>query len=311
MSNPVLNKLSTDWQQTTPAGYPTMPGYRVGSPTQSSTYQGSAPYPTQAPSPSYPQAGYPHSSQPASYNMGEFEHSYTAPAADAVDRGSMTYDDVIVRTATLLAVLMTTAAVSWGLMYVNPGLSALSMMAGGIVALVLAMINIFSSTIRPALILAYAAAEGLALGGLSVIFEFRYPGIVIQALLATAAVFAVTLMLFSSGKVRHSPKMQKFVLIALFGIIAYRLLAWVLTLTGVVTTHPDTLTIMGLPLGSVVGVVAVIIGAMSLIGDFDQIQQGVARGVPARFAWMCAFGLMVTIVWMYTEILRLLSYFRD
>lgn len=311
MSNPVLNKLSTHWQHTTPAGYPTMPGYQVGTPTPSSTYQGSTPYPAQAPSPSYPQAGYPQSSQPGSYNMGDFECSYNAPAADAVDRGSMTYDDVIIRSATLLAVLIGTAAVSWGLMYVSPGLSALSMLVGGVAALVLALINIFSSTIHPALIVAYAAAEGLALGGLSVIFEFRYPGIVIQALLATAAVFAVTLMLFSSGKVRHSPKMQKFVLIALFGIIAYRLLAWVLTLTGVVATHPDTLTIMGLPLGAVVGVVAVLIGAMSLIGDFDQIQQGVARGVPARFAWMCAFGLMVTIVWMYTEILRLLSYFRD
>ena len=143
-------------------------------------------------------------------------------------------------------------------------------------------------------------------------FEFRYPGIVIQALIATAAVFAVTLALFSSfGKVRNSPKLQKFVLIALAGIIAYRLLAWILTWTGAVAAHPDTITVMGLPLGAVVGVVAVLIGAMSLIGDFDQIQQGVRQGVPARFAWMCAFGLMVTIVWMYTEILRLLSYFRD
>lgn len=296
MSNPVLNKISSNWQRTTPAGYPAMPGYRVGNhnthsqPTHPYDYQN-----TTATSPA----------------MDEFERSYAAPSADAVDRAAMTYDDVIIRTATLLAIVTTTGALGWGLMSINPLFSAGAMLIGSIGALVLALLNTFSSTIRPSLIMAYAAFQGLALGGLSAMFELRHPGIVVQALVATVAVFSVTLALFSSGKVRNSPKMQRFVLIALAGILAYRLLAWGLTFFGAIGSHPDTMTIMGLPLGAVIGTIAVLIGAMSLIGDFDQVQHGVRTGVPARMAWMCAFGMMVTIVWMYTELLRLLSYFRD
>ena len=121
-----------------------MPGYQVGTPTATPA---SAPYPAQAPSPSYPQSGH---AQPGTYPMNDFERSYSAAPADAVDRGAMTYDDVIVRTATLLGVLMATGAVAWGLMYVNPLLSLAALVIGGIAGFVLAMVNIFSSKIRPA-----------------------------------------------------------------------------------------------------------------------------------------------------------------
>lgn len=305
MSNPVLNRMSSEIRQTTPAGYPTMPGYQVGTSArpsygQPNTYQ-NAPL-SHSP---FGQAPYAQSS------MADFEQAYVAPSADAVDRGVMTYDDVIIRSGMLFGILFVGAAVSWMTAVVNPAVAGLLMLASTLIALVLAMVNIFSKTIRPLLIMAYAGFEGLALGAISAFMDFRYPGIVVQALIATIAVFGVTLALFSSGKVRNSPKLQRLVIISLVGIISYRVLAGLLTWVGVIGQHPDTITIAGLPLGAIVGVGAVIIGAISLIGDFDEIKQGVNAGAPARFAWMAAFGLMVTIVWMYTEILRLLSYFRD
>ncbi len=239
------------------------------------------------------------------------EHAYTGAPADAVDRGQMTYDDVIIKTAISLGAVILGAALGWFLFALNPAFGLAAMAVGFLGGFVLAMVNIFSRTIRPALVLAYALVEGLALGALSAVMELAYPGVVIQALLATAAVFTVTLVLFSSGKVRNSPKLMRFMLIGMVGLIVYRLLNMVLVWTGVLSTSVDNMRIMGIPLGLAVGVFAVILGAISLIGDFDQIQQGVRAGAPAKFAWACAFGLMVTIIWMYTEMLRLLAILRD
>ncbi|WP_254872949.1 Bax inhibitor-1/YccA family protein [Schaalia sp. Marseille-Q2122] len=250
----------------------------------------------------------------SAYNPADIEameHAYTGAPADAVDRGQMTYDDVIIKTAISLGAVILGAALGWFLFALNPAFGLAAMAVGFLGGFVLAMVNIFSRTIRPALVLAYALVEGLALGALSAVMELAYPGVVIQALLATAAVFTVTLVLFSSGKVRNSPKLMRFMLIGMVGLIVYRLLNMVLVWTGVLSTSVDNMRIMGIPLGLAVGVFAVILGAISLIGDFDQIQQGVRAGAPAKFAWACAFGLMVTIIWMYTEMLRLLAILRD
>ena len=297
MSNPVLNRMQDQWNASTPAGYPTMPGYEVGRGTQT--------IPGGAHAPSYQQTGY----SPA--DIAAMEQAYAGASADAVDRGQMTYDDVIVKTGIALAAVILGAVVGWGLFAINPLYGMGAMAIGFLGGFILAMVNIFSRTIRPALVLAYSLVEGVALGALSAIMELSYPGIVIQALLATAAVFTVTLVLFTSGKVRNSPKLARFLLIALVGLIVYRLLNMVLVWTGVLSTSIDNMRIMGIPLGLAVGIFAVILGAISLIGDFDQIQQGVRVGAPAKFAWACAFGLMVTIIWMYTEMLRLLSLLRD
>ena len=125
------------------------------------------------------------------------------------------------------------------------------------------------------------------------------------------AVFGVTLALFASGRVRNSSKLTRFTLIALIGILVYRLLDWVLVLTGLVGTSTSNMTFMGIPLGVAVGLLAVLVGAACLIQDFDQAKVGVEMGAPAKYAWSCAFGLMVTVVWMYIEILQLLARLRD
>lgn len=314
MSNPVFDKLETQWakeSQYTPAGYPTMPRYTPSSqPSAANAADQRYPYSTAN---SYStQAGSASSMDYGQYTQSQMESMYQAPAADAVDRGVMTYDDVIMKTGISLGVLLVAATATWMLSAVNPSMAIALSGVGVLVGFILAMVNSFSQTIRPALILAYAAFEGLALGAVSAVFELMYPGIVVQALVATAAVFGVTLALFASGKVRNSSKLMKFTLIALIGILVYRLLSWVLTLTGVLSSGGfDSITVMGIPLGIVVGLLAVFVGAACLIGDFDQARIGVEQGVPAKYAWMCAFGILVTVVWMYLEILRLIAAFRD
>lgn len=307
MANPVFNRLESEWKETTPAGYPTMPGYQPGSADTADSTRfpyaaAGAVQASQRQVPTYDQ-----------HALDEAERAYAGASADAVDRGRMTYDDVIMKTGLLFGVLLVGAVLAWMATVANPGLGVLLMGAGMLVGFVLAMVNIFSKTIRPALIMAYAAAQGLAMGGLSAIMEAQYDGIVGQAVLATAAVFAVTLALFASGRVRNSPKLARFTLIALIGILVYRVLNWILVLTGVFSTAGgmNDATFMGFQLGTVVGVVAVLIGAACLIQDFDQAKVGVEMGAPAKFAWSCAFGLMVTVVWMYVEILQLLGRMRN
>lgn len=295
MANPVFNRLETEWKSQTPAGYPAMPGYQVGQ-------DGAAPQAAPAPAPADPR--YPYDQRA----VDGLEQQVNAPAADQVDRGRMTFDDVIMKTGLLLAVTIGSAALSWFLMSSVPPIGLLVMAVGGIAGFILAMVNIFSKTIRPALIVGYTVGQGLMLGGISQSFESLYPGVVVQALIATFAVFGVTLALFASGKVRNSSKLARFTLIGLIGILAYRLLNLVLVLTGVLEGGGmNDATIMGIPLGVAVGVLAVLIGAACLIQDFDQAKVGVQMGAPAKFAWSCAFGIMVTVIWMYLEILQLLA----
>ncbi len=244
------------------------------------------------------------------YDQRAFEQArsaYEQPAADAVDMGRMTYDDVIVKTGLSLGLLVAVAAGAWLTASANPALAAPFLIGGLLGGFVLAMVNIFSKKIRPGLVLGYAALEGLALGSLSLVMNTMYPGVVVQAVVATFAVFAVTLALFASGKVRNSPKLQRFALISLFGLIFSRLLIWLVSMLGVNMGGIDGPTIMGFPLSVVLSVFAVFIGAICLISDFDQVRIGVQQGVPAKYAWMSAFGLMVTLVWLYVEILNILS----
>ena len=273
MSNPVFNKLEKQWKQPTPNA----PGATQGVPT---------------------------------YDQRAFQAAqaaYQAPSADAVDTGRMTYDDVIVKTTLSLVTAFLFAAVSWWVTAANPELGGVLMTVGIIAGLVLAMVNIFSKKIRPLAVLAYSALEGVALGALSYLVNAYLPGVVLQAVVATFAVFAVTLALFASGKVRNSPKLQRFALISLLGLIFSRLFIWMFGLIGLPISGVGDVTVLGIPLAVFVSVFAVVIGAICLISDFDQVRVGVERGVPAKYAWASAFGIMVTLIWLYVEILNILS----
>ena len=145
------------------------------------------------------------------YTPEQLEEMYQRPAAGPVETGRMTYDDVVMKTGVMFVVLLATAAVAW-----VTG-SVLLMLVGLVGGLVLGLVNAFKKEPVPALILAYAAFEGLLVGGISRIFEGAWDGIVSQAVLATLAVFAVALFAFKSGRVRVTPKSARIFMIALGG----------------------------------------------------------------------------------------------
>jgi len=251
----------------------------------------------------------------------QLEGMYAAPPAGAIETDRMTVEDTVWKTAGLFGILLVTAAIGWvwslgGLRY-DPytGVTMLPMIVGALGGFVLAMVITFTSRkkVRPALIFAYAALEGLFVGGISAFFEVIYPGIVIQATLATLAVVGVTLALFASGKIRASKKMTKVFMIAMVGYLVFSLLNLVLMWTGINQNAFGlrSAEIMGIPLGLIIGVLVVFMAAYSLVMDFDQIQQGVRNGAPRQFGWVGGFGIMVTVVWLYVEILRMIAIARS
>ena len=303
MTNPVFSKMERDWSRadSTPAGYPAMPGYQpTNAQASGTTVVDPARYPYAQPQAStygtQAQGGYAGapSVDPSVYT--DLQQAYQAPSADAVDRGRMTYDDALMKTGISFLILLLGAAPAWFLAGTNPTLGIFAMGLGALIAFILAMVNSFSKTIRPGLIMAYAFAEGVSLGALSSFMEMMYPGIVT----------GITLVLFTSGKVRNSPKLAKFTLIGILALLLTRIANAVLVAFGAMSPI-DTIYVKGIPLGVVVSLIAVVLATLSLIGDFDTVKQGVERGAPVQFAWYCAFGIMVTVVWMYVEILRILS----
>lgn len=240
----------------------------------------------------------------------QLQQMYNQPAAGPADTGRMTYDDVIMKTVACLVVLIIGAGVT---LFVAPGLSTMLMIVGALGGFVLALVNTFKKQPSPALILAYAGLEGLFLGGLTRILDGMYPGVGLQAVIGTLAVFGVTLVLFKSGKVRATPKMMRFFLIATIGYAVFALINMVMMWTGAVQEPfglRTSVEIFGIPLGVFIGILAIGLAAFSLIMDFTSIEEGVRAGAPERYSWVAAFGLTVTLVWLYVEIIRLLAILR-
>jgi uncharacterized YccA/Bax inhibitor family protein len=253
----------------------------------------------------------------------KLEGMYVAPAAGARETDRMTVEDTVWKTMGLFAVLLVTAAVGWiwtmsTVTPANPNPTVAPWFIGLIGGTILAFVVIFTSrkTVRPALIFGYAAFEGLFVGAISAFFEHLYEGIVIQASLATLSVVGVTLALFASGKVRASRRATKVWMIAMIGYLVFSMINLVLMWTGApiaggafgLYSAPGP---FGIPWGILIGVFVVIMAAYSLVLDFDQIQQGVRNGVPRKFGWLGGFGIMVTVIWLYVEILRILAIARN
>ena len=234
----------------------------------------------------------------------DLEGMYSAPSATPVQTGRMTLDDVVMRTATLFAVLLATAGATY---FVWQPTNVLPIIGAALVGFVLAMVISFSKTVRPPLMLAYAAVEGVFVGGISYVYETisGFEGIVPQAILGTLAVFATMLVLYRSGKVRNSPRFQKTLMIAGAGYLVFGL---VNILLSSFTSLPSVYQVGGL--GILVSLFGVGLAAFFLVLDFDFVEQGIRNGLPQQFAWTAAFGLVVTLVWLYLEILRLLAVLR-
>ncbi|WP_269938161.1 Bax inhibitor-1/YccA family protein [Arthrobacter sp. HY1533] len=242
----------------------------------------------------------------AQLSAQQLQDLYNKPSANANQTGRMTYDDVIMKTVMTLGLVLVGAALGWFV--------PVLLFPGMIVGLVLGLVNSFKKEPSPALILAYAVFEGMFLGALTGVLEAQFPGIAIQALLGTLSVFLVTLVLFRNAKVRATPKMTRFFMIALGGYALFSLVNFFLMIFNVTTTPwgMNGMDIPGtnIPFGVVIGLLAIGLAAFSLIVDFTSIEQGVERGLPTKYSWTAAFGLTVTLVWLYVEILRLLAILR-
>ncbi|WP_394613901.1 Bax inhibitor-1/YccA family protein [Lentzea sp. JNUCC 0626] len=222
----------------------------------------------------------------------------------------MTIDDVVTKTAITLGVVAVGAVATF-----VSGLYALAFPAA-IVGLVLALIIMFKRNPSPPLVIAYAVAEGIFLGGISYIIgralDNVVPGngiaVIGQAVIGTLGVFLGMLVVYKTGAVRVTPKFTKWITGAIIGVGVLMLFNFILSFFG----SGEGLGIRsGGPIAIIFSLVCIGLAAFSFLIDFDAADQAIRAGVPAKFAWQIAFGLTVTLVWLYTEILRLLSYFNS
>jgi uncharacterized YccA/Bax inhibitor family protein len=232
--------------------------------------------------------------------------AYTPPAAQTTR--FLTLDDVITKTATVLGVGILSAIVTI-YFFLSSGINVWALVVpAAIVGLVLSLVIIFKTSSNPGLILLYSLAEGVMLGGITGLFESipQYEGIGLQALAGTMGVFIGMLVVYKTGAIRVTPKFTKMIIGAMFGIMALLLVNLVMSMFGVSVGIRN-----GGGWAIAISLVIIVVAALSFLLDFDQIEKAIKAGVPAQTAWYYAFGLMVTLVWLYLEILRLLSYFRD
>jgi len=321
MANPVMNSIVKDWstQSTTPAGYPEMPGYQPASQQAQNPYAGATnPYGAQqgvdySGQPVYgtAQAGTGGSPVSSGYEeqMASYEAMMNAPAADAVDRGMMTFDDVVVKSIMCFGLLLVGAVAGWMTGIVAMGVAMVLFFASCAVTLGLAIFIQFSKKIRPGAIVTYSLVEGFSLGVISYTFEAYFPGIVISAVLATLVVIGTTLAAFMMGFVRNSSTLTRVAGIGSIAFFFYYLVTFALSLSGMVNMRAvNSITVFGIPLGVIIGVLAVFIGVLCLVRDFDAVKVGVANNVPEKYSWLCTFAIMTDVIWIYLEILKILSY---
>ncbi|NDA88769.1 MAG: Bax inhibitor-1/YccA family protein, partial [Actinobacteria bacterium] len=233
----------------------------------------------------------------------QLEQSYNAPAASSMRTGRMTIEDVVAKTGFLFAILVVVGALAWSL-----NLGALGLIVGFLGGFILAMIISFSKNIKPGLVIAYAGLEGLALGSLSKAYETVQPGIVSQAVIGTVAAFAGVLVMYRNGTLRATPQFTRAVIGAAIGYFILGLASLIASFFGVGQGY-GFYGVSGL--GLLLAVAGVGLASLFLVLDFDQIEKGVAAGVPEKESWRASFGLMVTVVWLYLEVLRLISILRN
>lgn len=222
---------------------------------------------------------------------------------------AMTIQGTVNKTGLLLFFVVVSAAWTWGLVHSETPQAAIPWMLGGALGgFVVALVTVFKKTWAPISAPIYALLEGLFLGGISAILEQRYPGIAIQAVSLTFAVMFVMLLAYKFGIIRATRGFKLGVIAATGGIALVYIVNMVMTFF---FHRPMAFLNSSSPLGIGISVFIVIIAALNLILDFDMIETAARMGAPKYMEWYGAFGMMVTLVWLYLEILRLLSKVRD
>lgn len=240
-------------------------------------------------------------------SAGELQGMYEQPAYAGPRPGVryMTLDSVVQRTAAMLGMVLLAGAITW--VAVPDDLFLPALLIGALGGLALGLYLSFTQKVNAATALIYAAFEGVFLGAISHAFEQWKPGIVIQAVVGTAMVAGGMLFVYKIGAVRVTPRMTRIVVgatIGVFGLMVVNLVAYLFTDDGLGLRS-------GGPIAVIFSLVCIVIAAYNLVLDFDMIERGIRQGAPEKFAWYGAFGLTVTLVWLYLEILRLIGYARN
>jgi uncharacterized YccA/Bax inhibitor family protein len=269
-SNPVLSRLGQAAERERSAGYGYGPGPSAGQPGYGQ------PYPTATGYPAAPPAVQP-----------------------------MTMDDVVVKTVTLLGITGVSAVAAWNL--IPDALLGAAWIGAAVVGLVLGLIISFSRMANPALVVAYAIVEGAFVGMVSKFFQevAGYQGVVLQAVIATFGVFFLMAFLYRARVIRATPKFTRGLIAVMAGLFAVMLINFVLSIFGVNTGLRSNGA-----LGIIFSIVCIVVASLSFILSFNEIEEGVRMGLPQRYSWTAAFGILVSLVWLYLEILRLLSFLQ-
>jgi uncharacterized YccA/Bax inhibitor family protein len=221
---------------------------------------------------------------------------------------AMTIEGTVTKTGVLLACAILTAAWSWSRVAAGGAEMGGYVALGGIGGFIAALATIFKPNWASLTAPIYALFEGLFLGGISAMFEARYPGIAVQAISLTFGTLLCLLLAYRSGLIRATEKFRLGVVAATGAICVVYLLTMVLSLFHV---HAFSSIYGNGMIGIGFSLVVVVIAALNLVLDFDFIERGAAQGAPKFMEWYGAFALMVTLIWLYLEILRLLAKFRS
>lgn len=286
-TNPVFNRIEREAQQ----GYA---GFRDRAPQQQ---------PTAAPS----------WGQPGTMTDQQLQDLYNQPAATPVQAGRVTLDDVVMKTLGLFSLVLVFAVVGWQLAPTPMG--GVVMLGGIALTLVLGLVIAFKKTISVPLIVTYAVVEGVFVGAISNYYSLvfdgpdvePFKGIVAQAVIATLSVFAGMLLAYKTGLIKVTEKFRRIVTMA---VIGYAIFAVINLIYALVTQTPFGIGGTG-ALGIGISLFAIGLASMSLAVDFDTIDRAIATGAPQKYSWLLAHGLIVTLVWLYLEILRLLGRLRS
>jgi uncharacterized YccA/Bax inhibitor family protein len=246
-------------------------------------------------------------SQRSYYSPGNGNNPFNHPVQNqqqvAAPTNVMTYEGTVRRGAIAFGILLAAAAVGWFF----PILALPAALAGLVLGLV---ISFSRNNTSAAATLAYSALQGIVVGGISAILEARYPGVVSQAVIATFCVFAVVMFFFSKGVFRTTPLLNKIFIIAGVSYLLFGVVNVILMVTGVSQGMFGLYSDLG-GWGIVIGVLGTLMASYSLVMDFEFVKNGVNNQVEARWEWRAVFGLVATLVWLYLEIIRLLSIFRQ
>jgi uncharacterized YccA/Bax inhibitor family protein len=258
-----------------------------------------------------PVAGYGQTTDPSQWGVGTPGETGRAPAST----GPMTIDSVVQKTAMTIGVVILTAMATWILTpditsdnadTVNLGPLLAAVTIGSLGAFALSMVNSFKRNISPALVILFAALEGVALGAISKLFNLMYPGVVTGAVIGTFGAFAGTLAAYKILNIKVGDKFRRGVIAAVFGMVGISLMSLVLNMFGI------DLGIYGNGgLGIIFSLAGLVLGIFMLILDFDFVEQGIANRIPEVESWRAAFAMTVSLVWIYTNLLRLMAIFSS